>query len=40
MGVKEEKLSQSPVLTPSSFSPVMPQDLNKPDNKHSESMVL
>lgn len=36
MGIKEEKLSQSPVLPPSPFSPGVRQDAHKPDNKHSE----
>ncbi|CAJ1053873.1 bromodomain-containing protein 4-like isoform X4 [Xyrichtys novacula] len=34
VGVKEEKPTQSPVLPPSPFSPVMRQDVHKPDNKH------
>lgn len=34
MGIKEEKLSQSPVLPPSPFSPGVRQDVHKPDNKH------
>lgn len=36
MAVKEEKPSQSPVLPPSPFSPVMRQDTHKPASKHSE----
>ncbi|XP_074544031.1 bromodomain-containing protein 4-like isoform X2 [Halichoeres trimaculatus] len=34
LGVKEEKPTQSPVLPPSPFSPVMRQETHKPDNKH------
>lgn len=34
VAVKEEKSSKSPVVTPASFSPVMPQDLHKTENKH------
>uniref|UniRef100_A0A8C9WU79 Bromodomain containing 4 n=2 Tax=Sander lucioperca TaxID=283035 RepID=A0A8C9WU79_SANLU len=36
VAVKEEKLSQSPVLPPSPFSPAMRQETHKHDNKHSE----
>ncbi|XP_032384391.1 bromodomain-containing protein 4 isoform X3 [Etheostoma spectabile] len=34
VAVKEEKLSQSPVLPPSPFSPAMRQDTHKHDSKH------
>ncbi|MED6278840.1 hypothetical protein CHARACLAT_028168, partial [Characodon lateralis] len=38
VGVKEEKLPQSPGLPSSPFSPTIHQDTNKPDNKHSLEM--